>query len=203
MTLLHRVRDRLLEVPIVYRAWQAPFAGAKLRPFLQQVDTDRVRRVLDVGCGPGTNAPVFRSCDYVGVDVNPEYIATASRRHAGRFVVGDVSTEEVLPAEHFDCVFVNSLMHHLDDGAVRGLLRRLARLTSDDGAVHILDLVLPEQPSAARLMARLDRGPFARPLEHWRRLFAEHLVEKHFEPYPLGIPGLPLWQMLYFVGVRR
>jgi hypothetical protein len=31
-------------------------------------------------------------------------------------------------------------------------------------------------------------------------LFSEHLTEEHFEPYPLGLPGLPLWQMVYFVG---
>jgi len=198
-----RATDRLLEVPAVYRLWQAPLATAELRPFLERVDLPSVRRVLDVGCGPGTNAAVFRAQDYVGIDVNPEYIATASRRHRGRFVVGDVADERVLPDERFDCVFANSLMHHLPDDVVRSLLRRMARLAAPDGGVHVLDLVLPERASAARLFARLDRGRFARPLHAWRALFTEHLEERHLELYPLGVPGVPLWWMVYFHGVAR
>ena len=67
----------------------------------------------------------------------------------------------------------------------------------------MLDLVLPAHASAGRLLARLDRGRFARPIESWRALFTEHLREEHFEPYAFGLPGLPLWQMVYFVGVPK
>lgn len=203
MNPLRSIADRLLEHPLVYRTWQAPFANAKLRPFLRRVDTSRVRRVLDVGCGPGTNARAFAGTDYVGVDINPGYVATASRRHPGRFLVGDVADERVLPDERFDCVFANSLMHHLPDAVVSSLLGRMARLTTPDGSVHVLDLVLPDTPSPARALARLDRGRYARPLERWRALFNEHLVERHLEVYPLGVPGLPLWWMVYFAGVSR
>lgn len=203
MSVLRRAADRLLELPVVYRAWQAPFADAKLRPFLARVDLAKVRRVLDVGCGPGTNARAFRHTDYVGVDINPGYIATATRRFPGRFVVGDVADERVLPDERFDCVFANSLMHHLPDPVVRSLLKRMARLTTPDGSVHVLDLALPEGPSPARALARLDRGRHARPLAEWRALFTEHLDERHLEVYPLGLPGVPLWWMVYFNGVAK
>ena len=203
MSILRRIADGLLEHPLVYRTWQAPFAAAKLRPFLARMDLTRVRRVLDVGCGPGTNARLFADSDYVGIDINPEYIKTATARFRGRFVVGDVSDERVLPNERFDCVFANSLLHHLDDALVRSLLHRMSHLTTPTGRVHVLDLVLPERTSAARALAKLDRGRFARPLDNWRRLFTEHLREEHFEPYPLGLPGLPLWQMVYFIGVPK
>lgn len=200
---LRRATDRLLELPFVYRTWQAPFASAKLKPFLAYTDLKRTRRVLDIGCGPGTNAPVFAGCDYVGIDINPDYIRTASSRYPGRWVVGDVTDETIFPDDQFDCVFANSLMHHLDDGAVRNLLRRMARLTAAGGKVHVLDLVLPPQASAGRLLARLDRGRFARPVEQWRTLFTEFLREEHFQPYAFGLPFVPLWQMVYFVGVAK
>ena len=83
MSVLRRTTDRLLEQPWVYRTWQAPFASAKLRPFLTRIDLSRARRVLDVGCGPGTNAAIFTESEYVGIDINPEYIRTASAS-AGR-----------------------------------------------------------------------------------------------------------------------
>ena len=111
--------------------------------------------------------------------------------------------EASFPGETFDCVFANSLMHHLDDNAVRGLLRRMAGLTGPGGKVYVLDLVLPPHAGAGRMLARLDRGRFARPLERWRALFSEYLREVHFEPYAFGLPAVPLWQMVYFVGVPK
>ena len=200
---VRRAADRLLELPLVYQTWQAPFASAKLKPFLARVDLASTRRVLDVGCGPGTNARVFAGCEYVGIDINPEYIRAAAARYPGRWVVGDVTDETIFPDDQFDCVFASSLMHHLDDEAVRSLLKRMARLTAAGGKVHVLDLVLPPQASAGRALARLDRGRFARPIEHWRSLFAESLHEEHFQPYAFGLPFLPLWKMVYFVGVAK
>jgi SAM-dependent methyltransferase len=201
--MLRRATDRLLELPIVYQTWQLPFATAKLKPFLAQLAVEQPRRVLDIGCGPGTNARAFAGRDYVGIDINPDYIKTASERHPGRWVVGDVTDETVFPDEQFDCVFANSLMHHLDDGAVRNLLARMARLTASGGKVHVLDLVLPPRASAGRVLARLDRGRFARPLDRWRTLFNEHLREERFQPYAFGLPLVPLWDMVYFIGVPR
>jgi SAM-dependent methyltransferase len=200
---LRRATDRLLELPLVYQAWQAPFASAKLKPFLSHVGPERTRRVLDIGCGPGTNARVFAGSDYVGIDINPDYIRQASSRFPGRFVVGDVTDEAIFPDEQFDCVFANSLMHHLDDGSVRNLLRRMARLTAPGGRVHVLDLVLPPHASPGRALAQLDRGRFARPIEQWRSLFTEHLSTEHFQPYTFGLPLVPLWNMVYFVGVPK
>lgn len=203
MSVLRRATDRLLEEPVVYRAWQAPFVTAKLKPFLADLSRANPRRVLDVGCGPGTNAGVFAGRDYVGIDINPDYIRTAASRHPGRFVVGDLNDAAVLPDERFDCVFANSLMHHLDDRAVRDLLRGMARVTAPGGKVYVLDLVMPPRASMGRLLARLDRGRFARPVEQWRALFTEHLREERFQPYSFGLPLVPLWDMVYFVGVPK
>jgi SAM-dependent methyltransferase len=203
VTILRRAVDRVLEMPVVYAAWQRPVRDAKVRPFLARVDLKTVGKVLDVGCGPGTNAPVFRGTDYVGVDINPAYIATARQRHAGRFVVADVSDPAAFPEERFDCIFVNSLLHHLDDATVTQLLQRLAGLTTADGRIHILDLILPPAASAARTLALADRGRFPRPREAWDALFASVLRVEHSAPYDVGLPSLPLWRMLYVVGAAR
>ena len=36
--MIRRATDRLLELPLVYQTWQAPFASAKLKPFLKYLD---------------------------------------------------------------------------------------------------------------------------------------------------------------------
>ena len=55
---------------------------------------------------------------------------------------------------------------------MRNLLARMARLTAPGGKVHVLDLVLPPHASAGRVLARLDRGRFARPIDHGGRCSA-------------------------------
>lgn len=203
MSLLRATRDYVLERPAVYRLWQSPFAGAKLRPFLRYVAATPPRRVLDIGCGPGTNAAAFGDAEYVGIDINAKYIAEASARFRGRFLVGDVADPSVLPDERFDCVFANSLMHHLPDDVVDRLFARMAALTAPGGRAHLLDLLLPARPSMARLLARMDRGDYPRPEADWIAAFERHFRIVHREVYPLGVPGVPLWWMIYLVGDPR
>jgi SAM-dependent methyltransferase len=189
----------LMDRVTAYRLWQAPFAEKKLEPFLRHGGAAAGSRVLDVGCGPGTNARHFAAMDYLGVDLNEAYVAHARRRYGDRFAVADVTREEI-PGGPFDCILVNSLLHHLATADVRALLARLASLLTPAGSVHILDLVMPERSSLARLLARWDRGDYPRPLAQWRALFAEAFAPEIFEPYPLGLFGMTLWHMVYFRG---
>lgn len=193
----------MIERPLVYRLWQAPFAGRKFEPVLRHNDLGAVRRVLDVGCGPGTNARHFQRTDYLGVDVNPDYVHSARRRYGDRFVVADATELEPQNGRSPDFVLVNSFLHHVDDDAVRHILRALRGQVAPDGHVHVLELLLPERRSVAHLLARADRGAYARPLERWRELFAEHFEERVCEPYALGLPGVPLWNMVYLKGSPR
>jgi SAM-dependent methyltransferase len=192
-----------MEHTLVYRLWQAPFAERKLAPMFRHTDRASLRRVLDVGCGPGTNAAHFRDVEYLGIDLNPGYIRDAERRFGPRFRVADVTAMRLDGGPGYDCILVNSLLHHLPDAGVDPLLEHLATLLSPGGRVHVLDLVLPETRSLARLLALWDRGDFPRPLPRWREMFAAHFEPLVFEPYGLGAAGVTLWSMVYFQGGRR
>ena len=193
----------VLEHTLVYRLWQAPFAEHKFAPIVAHNDLGKVRRVLDVGCGPGTNTHHFAHADYIGIDINPRYVAAAQRRTGRRFIAADATTYEVDPSERFDFIFLNSFLHHVDTPSVRRILSHVATLLTDDGAIHILDLVRPDHPGIAATLARLDRGDFPRPLAEWKQLFEASYKPVIFEPYALKGFGVTLWQMIYFKGTRR
>lgn len=190
-------RERLLEHPAVYSAWQAPFAAQKFAPVEKWLRGHTVRRVLDVGCGAGTNAGHFTDVDYVGVDVNDRYLQAARARFRGQFVQADLTTADLSSLGMFDMILVNSFFHHVSDADVERILAQLSRLLAPDGRIHILDLVLPAHKSLAWMMARLDRGKYARPVERWRALFGAAFDPVLFEPYCFG--GR-LWSMVYFQG---
>ena len=192
--------QKLLENQLVYRVWQAPFADVKFAPIERHNDLATAQRVLDVGCGPGTNAAKFTHTEYLGLDMNPNYVEAAQRRHQGRFAVADVRTYVPEAGARFDCVLLNSFLHHIDDRSCREILQRMATVLDDDGHIHIVDLVLPKRPNMARLLARLDRGDYARPLQEWRTLFARDFEVIVFEPYRISLLGLGLWELVYFKG---
>ncbi len=194
---------RIMEHTAVYRLWQAPFAESKLAPVFSHTEKGAIRRVLDVGCGPGTNTNHFAHSDYLGIDINPRYIEHARARHKRNFVAADVTTYTVTAGEPFDFILVNSFLHHINTPDARRILEHLRTLLSKEGHIHILDLVLPDRPTLARLLARWDRGEHARPLEEWRTLLSEWFEPVVFEPYPLALGGVTLWNMVYFKGRAR
>ena len=196
------LRTYLLEQSFVYSLLQAPFATDKVKPLVAGNDLQRARRVLDVGCGPGTNTKLFAHAEYLGIDINPGYIERARKRYGRAFAVADASTYEGTPGESYDLILMNSFLHHLDAPAVDRVLGHLGTLLSPDGKIHIFDLVLPPRRSIARWLALRDRGAYPRPLEEWRQTFARHFEILAFEPYSLGALGITLWNMLYCVGKR-
>jgi SAM-dependent methyltransferase len=197
------VAENLLEYTWVYRSWQAPFARQKFVPVLAHNSIGSVRRVLDVACGPGTNTNFFSDADYLGIDFNERYIQAARKRYGRNYLVADVRKYVAAPEDRFDFVLVNSFLHHLNNNDVLGILTHLKSLLTEDGHIHMLELVLPEEPSIARLLAHWDRGKFARPLEEWRNLFEGLFVPVVFEPYRLTGLGATLWNMVYFKGKLR
>lgn len=193
----------LLERPTIYRLWQLPFAGDKLRPFLRHNDYAGLGRVLDVGCGPGTNARHFAGTDYLGVDINPKYIAYARGRFPGRFEVADAAHLNLGENQKFDCIIVNSLLHHLEDGVVSSLLEKLCSALSDEGSIHILELVEPRSRGIDAFLAKADRGRFSRSKGRWEDLVRQFYELVVVEPYTLRVAGLVLWNMIYVKGRPR
>lgn len=196
MTLISSIMSN----PTLYRLWQAPFAERKLEPVRKYNDLRTVRRVLDVGCGPGTNTTYFRDTEYLGLDWNQSYIEYARRLYSREFLAVDIRTYTGLPGALYDFILVNSFLHHIDVENSLRILSKLNSLLASDGHIHILDLVMPDRPSMARLLAQWDRGGFARPLTEWRHIFCESFVPVLFEPFPVKCFGVSLWNMVYFKG---
>jgi SAM-dependent methyltransferase len=192
--------ETLLEQSIVYRLWQSPFAARKFAPVLAHNNVSRINHVLDVGCGPGTNRREFSHTKYLGIDINPAYIESARKRYGNDFIAADARAYRTHSENRFDFILVNSFLHHLATPDVVELLSHLRTLLTDNGYIHILEPVLPTGWPVARLVAHADRGKFVRPLQEWESIFTGIFRQIVFEPYPLKVAGITLWNMLYFKG---
>jgi SAM-dependent methyltransferase len=191
----------VLDHPVVYRLWQGPFAAQKLVPLQRRIGRGPYGRVLDVACGPGINTATFKGPGYKGIDLNPYYIARATKTHGPMFEVADATKFRGAPGTEYDLVLINSFLHHLNDEQVRTVLDHVRTLLAPGGTIQIMELVRPPKGLFTRMFAELDRGKFARPVEAWLELIGKSLRITHREPYALGAPGLDLWAMLYVEGV--
>lgn len=190
-----QIRD-ILDNPSIYLLWQSPFVRQKLKPLKESLTDVAGRRVLDVGCGPGTNAPAFDNAgSYLGVDLNEAYINYARRRFKGRFEVHDV-THGPPVEETFDLILLNSLMHHLDDDEVCELVGSLPSMLEPGGEIHIIDLVMAER-GLPRALAKADRGAYARTVASWRSLVSSRLAISECKEFAIGLGPLKLWNLVY------
>lgn len=189
-----------MDQPTLYRLWQLPHARAKFSPILAFNDLKTVRNVLDLGCGPGTNAKHFGGTHYLGIDHSQSYLAWAQRRYRRPFVLADLRDPAVAWPPVFDFVLLNSLLHHFRLEDVESLLHRVNNALAGDGNVHILELVAGSPGTVAGCLSRLDRGHHAMRVEEWRAIFETHFEPVFVLPYSIGCCGVPLWHMVYFKG---
>jgi len=160
--------------------------GYALAQWLSRPTTERFRALigsrvnpspsetlLDVGCGPGHYRSSF-TCQYSGIDINPDYIRMASSRLDGRFVVMD-GTRLEFADETFDHVISVAILHHLTDEQVVQMVREARRVCKPSGRVHLLDAILPITPNFTfkRIIFQLDRGEYPRTYEHLCELIAK------------------------------
>jgi ubiquinone/menaquinone biosynthesis C-methylase UbiE len=174
--LKHPRMQAWLNHPTLFNAWRSLLDGdrAEMRRLLREVlDLQPGEWLLDVCCGTGDYAAIAHS-QYVGLDLNSNFIAYARRRHAGTngktFIVADATLDNFAPKSFDKALFINALHHFPDDLALR-ILRQVARLTKE--RVVIVDLMPDPAHPLRRILVPLDRGDYVRPLEEKTALISQ------------------------------
>lgn len=94
------------------------------------------KRVLDLGCGAGRDAAVFRSkgCAVTGIDASPELFTVARQRLPGvDFRQCDFTEPLPFPAASFNGVWASASLLHLPKQQLPIVLREIKRVLSTGG----------------------------------------------------------------------
>lgn len=132
------------------------------RDLLAQVPNRAIRRVVDIGCGPGNSTALLAErwpeAEIVGIDTSPDMLEKARARLPGvRFELADVAGWR--PREPADVVFANAVLQWLPDHPA--LMARLADGLAPGGtlAVQMPDNVV--EPSHRLMRETAAAMPFA------------------------------------------
>jgi len=156
----------LLRYPALFHRLRRLLNGDYLSRWSSLLELKPGDRLLDVGCGVGeASCLAGPGIEYLGIDIDPEYIAYA-RRLYGRDGV-EFSCQRLEELEQpFSKAIVVCVLHHLSASEVARLGQRLRQLVT--GPVGIVDPDAARSNRIQRLFLHLDRGDYAlRPIcEH-------------------------------------
>lgn len=144
------------------------------------VDFTKARRMLDIGCGLGTDLIVLAEAhpqlEGVGYTLSANQAAAAGRRIAGRGLTSRLTVQRRDSAHdpfpgRFDLIFGFEVAHHIADKDA--LFANIAGALAPDGALILADTV-------AGTLAPVDLaavGSYTLPRGDYARLFARHGLE--------------------------
>ena len=139
-------------------------------------------RILDIGCGPADMLAHLPESvgEYVGFDMNPDYIEAAQRRWGSRgsFRCQKVGAATLATGEAYDIVLANGIVHHLDDNEAGQLFDVACRALRPGGWLVTYDNVHVEgQHWFARWLIARDRGKAVRTREGYEALARKNFMQ--------------------------
>ena len=162
-----RLKDKFLEISSVYAKLMGFLLGTSTYPTLvdEFIKPTSGCSVLDVGCGPAAILEFLQDVNYIGLDHNPNYIATATKKYGskGTFICAGVDQLNGYGLKTFDRIIILGVMHHLDDSQLTQLMMSLKGRLNSGGVLITFDVAFEDkQKFVAKLLAKNDRGKFVR-----------------------------------------
>lgn len=172
---LARLQDTLLE----------PLNGPLRDLAVRMADPRPGMRVLDVGCGTGTQLEryVAAGCEVTGVDTSPAMLARAKERLGSGADLRQVDAEH-LPFDDgtFSLVTATLVLHEMTPEVRANVLAEMVRVLDDDGRLLIVDF----HPGPARGV----KGWAVRILAFVAESIARHRDRSQEFLAAGGVPGL-------------
>ena len=166
------IKDKFLEISSVYAKLMGFLLGANTYKTLvdEYIQPTPGCSVLDVGCGPATILDLLHDVNYIGMDHNPNYIATAKKKYRskGTFICTGVDKLNDYGLKTFDRIIILGVMHHLDDGQLTELMMSLKDRLNIGGVLITFDGAYEDnQNLISKFLAKNDRGKFVRSKEQY------------------------------------
>ncbi|MFC1516105.1 class I SAM-dependent methyltransferase [Thermodesulfobacteriota bacterium] len=165
--------------------------------------------VIDLGCGPGTNAHLFldtQRYSYLGIDNNPGYIKQAQKKFPIGFrcanIVNSLNFNNV-----YDVVLINSVIHHIDASETKKVLQAASQLLTQQGECMVLDMVHPDANTFSsfmqRLLIKLDRGKYCRSIEQLGNEISVFFKIKKTYTFSIKLGKLLLWDLRLLICCQK
>ena len=139
-------------------------------------------KILDIGCGSGEISRFFNNLDYIGIDVNPDYIEFARKIYKKNFEVMNAQKLR-FKKRYFDYVVIIGVLHHIDDKNCNLILNEIKRVIKDTGKIIIIEDVNTQSKIdlLGNIIRKLDVGEHIRTQKEWLELLSKKInIKKQY-----------------------
>ena len=182
----------------VYKNFIVPLQGKHTFDFVSK-HYQKGAKVLDFGCGIGSNSKLFDPEDYIGVEVDESRVGSARLKYPEsqfKQIPFISSEDDKIPFEDnsFDIVFISLCLHHIDSSTCKLLFREFKRILNQDGKIiGIEPCILPNKYFSNVFMNVIDAGDYILPIEEYKKMFSsESFNTDHIDI--VTTYGYHLWQ---------
>jgi len=174
---------KILSMGILYKTVQFVFSEKNSKKYILENIVQPAGegcRILDMGCGPGNLVEFMpEDINYIGFDVNDNYIRTAQAANANRentdFVLAqtsDMFDHENLPDNSVDVAIVHGVFHHVNDEIASEMLDLAKKKLKEGGVMLTLEpLWFDGQSSFRRWLMSKDRGKNIKQEADWKSFY--------------------------------
>jgi SAM-dependent methyltransferase len=153
----------ILEISFFHNLWQhvSGVERAKRNIVREYVKPFPAARILDIGCGTGVLLDYIKEkVDYVGFDINGDYIEHAKKKYGarGKFYCTSVN-DSYVEEKNFDIAIAIGILHHLDDSESEKLISSAHRCLKAGGCFVMAEPVwTSRQGKLEKYLMKKDRG---------------------------------------------
>ena len=182
----------------VYKNLVVPLQGKQTFKFVDDY-YNKGDKVLDFGCGIGSNSKLFHHDDYIGVEVDESRVLSSRLKYPkSKFEkIPFISTsDDKIPFDDnsFDLVFISLCLHHIDSDTCKLLFKEFSRMLKHNGEIiGIEPCIISKKYFSNVFMNIIDAGDYILPINEYKQIYSSEA----FQVKDINIVktfGYHLWQ---------
>ncbi|MCP3939883.1 MAG: class I SAM-dependent methyltransferase [Desulfobacteraceae bacterium] len=135
-------KDPYQNLAKLYDAFVEPSVAAIRKMMLKMYLPQKGMRVLEVGCGTGTNLKLYQQagCEVYGIDLSASMLKVATRKlgEQAQIKLGDASQMPYLD-NYFDLVITMLTLHEMPNSIRSPIMNEMSRVVKQDGRLLFVD----------------------------------------------------------------
>ncbi len=159
--------NKFLNFSILYKMFSCLIGANKFYSICanEYFKAEKCFRVLDIGCGTADILNFLPAVEYVGIDMNDNYIQSAIKQYGdkGTFLCKKIGKDTLSFDYKFDLIMAIGVLHHLCDDDAASLFKVAKQYIDQSGRIITIDPCFEEKQSkVVKFIFSQDRGKFIR-----------------------------------------